>query len=337
MDAVQNFRQEALASYKQLKENSTIRKSIDACPIKVALIDDGVTPKKLHVKGSVKEGWPLDVLGKDRMISTYFRSRDGHGTAMANLIHYVCPFAHLYVAKLEKSAPKPYRSVAHMAAEAVKWAASRDVDIISMSWTIKGDDSKEEDERELGTQIRLAGEKGISLFCSFNDNGEYRNITRLLPSKDNPYLRRVGSCKGDGSASGFVEKKKVDYLLPGEHLPEVAMQQSIGGDGTDKGSSASTALAAGLAAMILWCEVRVGGDKKAFSNMRMYGLFDKLRTGTTKDEGSLVDVSGLMDKAGASGETAGKVVAGFVESLRNKMAEELDQWRKGKLLQVDGR
>lgn len=117
MDAVCNFREQVTASYNILRPTSPERRIIDENPIKVALIDDGVTPSKLHFKGKVKGGWPRDRSAGHREISTYYNSMEGHGTTMANLIHYVCPFVHLYVAKLEKSPPKPYRSVAHMAAE----------------------------------------------------------------------------------------------------------------------------------------------------------------------------------------------------------------------------
>ncbi len=106
-----------MPSYTMLKTGSPQRDQLDSNAVRVALIDDGVNPSKLHVKGSVKGGWPPDSFSGHRMISTYWTSSDGHGTAMANLIHSVCPFVHLYVAKLEKSPSKPYRSVTHMAAE----------------------------------------------------------------------------------------------------------------------------------------------------------------------------------------------------------------------------
>jgi hypothetical protein len=117
MEAVRDFKQQLWASYNMLKEKGELRTKLDKNTIKVALIDDGVNPSKLHVKGSVKGGWPPDGFAADRNFSTYYNSTDGHGTTMANLIHYVCPFVHLYVAKLQKSPPKGYRSVAHMAAE----------------------------------------------------------------------------------------------------------------------------------------------------------------------------------------------------------------------------
>ncbi|KAL7621994.1 hypothetical protein AAE478_007495 [Parahypoxylon ruwenzoriense] len=324
MEAIRNFKQQVTASYNMLKEGNPDRKRLNENPIKVALIDDGVNPSKLHVKGSVKGGWPPDGFARGQRVSTYYNSSDGHGTTMANLIHYVCPFVHLYVAKLDKSPPPPYRSVAHMAAEAVKWAVFSKVDVISMSWTIK--DEAQADGSSLTEQITEAERAGIVLFCSSDDKGQHNNAqNQLLPSPSN-LLKRIGSCNGNGTKSDFVNETEIHYLFPGEQLP--VMQQhwrsKRGELRTDRGSSASTALAAGLASLILWCTVKSGGERDEFSNERMYALFDKLKTDQNK--ASLVDVSGLMDQVRAQGDTAHKTVRMFVERLREKIPDERRRW-----------
>ncbi|KAM7187648.1 hypothetical protein V8F33_011115 [Rhypophila sp. PSN 637] len=318
--AVEHFRQEAMMpSFCQLQKGSSVYEYFGRNPIKVALIDDGVTPDHLNFTDSVREGWPLDVVDEDSTISTYYKSREGHGTAMANLIHHVCPFAQFYVAKLEKKAPKPYKSVAHMAAEAVNWAVSKNVDVISMSWSIKASDAISGDEDNLNKAVVAAGQQGIILFCSFNDRGTYHGEARL-PSDNDKYLRRVGSCNSDGKESSFVERSKVDYLLLGEQFQSYIKTE----DDTDKGSSAATALASGLAAAILWCVERVNNDKeerRAWANA-MFAVFDKLRTDTPEKKGSLVDVSAVMEAARSSVEGASNIIAHFVQLLRDKFNEE---------------
>jgi hypothetical protein len=117
MEAVKNFRKEAMATSHQLRPGSAGQKHMAKNPIKVALIDDGVSLKDLDYKGLVQDGWPLDIPDEDRIVTTYYESTEGHGTVMANLIHFVCPEAHLYVAKLERSPPKVYKCVAGMAAD----------------------------------------------------------------------------------------------------------------------------------------------------------------------------------------------------------------------------
>ena len=117
MEALQNFRKEAMATSHQLKPDSNGETHMTKNPIKVALIDDGVNLKDLDHKGLVKDGWPLDISDEDKIVTTYYESTEGHGTVMANLIHFACPEAHLYVAKLEKPPPKVYKCVAGMAAD----------------------------------------------------------------------------------------------------------------------------------------------------------------------------------------------------------------------------
>lgn len=127
MNAIEKFKTEAVASYRVIRARSRTSKQgekfskQDEKIIKVALIDDGVNPGKLTVKDCVKGGWPLDAVTVAGTASAYYNSTEGHGTAMARLINFVCPLAHLYIAKLEKDAPKPYTSVIQMATKVSYW------------------------------------------------------------------------------------------------------------------------------------------------------------------------------------------------------------------------
>ncbi|RSL90273.1 hypothetical protein CEP52_014628 [Fusarium oligoseptatum] len=180
------------------------------------------------------------------------------------------------------------------------------------------------DKENLTKQIHDAGAAGISLFCSSDDIGVHTHTDQLLPSPS-IRLKRIGSCNGNGTKSDFVGETNIHYLFPGEQLP--VMQEHLErkgsnreGDqgGEDKGSSASTALAAGLAALVLWCTVKSGGDKSEFLNDRMYDLFDALKVDQAR--ASLVDVSGLMDDIIRQDETAHESVSIFVEKLRKLSA-----------------
>src|SRR5277367_3651811 len=104
MEAVEAFRKEVIKSYNLLSKDSRIRMRLVDNPVKVAVIDDGVNPRKLGYKGSLKGGWPPDRPSLHGDLSTFYSSTEGHGTKMANLIQSVCPYVHLYVAKLDKLA-----------------------------------------------------------------------------------------------------------------------------------------------------------------------------------------------------------------------------------------
>lgn len=110
------FRKEVVKNFNMLRPKSDGYMRVKKNPVRVAVIDDGVNPSELTSKGSVKEGWPPDNLTQHGNVGTFYNSADGHGTVMANLIGSICPYVHLYVAKLEKSTTA-YSSVAQMAAE----------------------------------------------------------------------------------------------------------------------------------------------------------------------------------------------------------------------------
>jgi subtilisin family serine protease len=72
-------------------------------PVKVALIDDGVDASHLYLRDNIKGGvtYCTSYRGKKNVTSSYYASSSGHGTLMATLICAVCPFASLYIAKLD--------------------------------------------------------------------------------------------------------------------------------------------------------------------------------------------------------------------------------------------
>lgn len=116
IQAISEFRKEVVKSLNILPRHNEIRTRLLQNSVRVAVIDDGVNPSRLTSKGSVKEGWPRDNVKIHGNVGTPYDSTEGHGTLMANLVHSVCPYVDLYVAKLGKS-PGPYECVAHMAAE----------------------------------------------------------------------------------------------------------------------------------------------------------------------------------------------------------------------------
>lgn len=116
--------------------------------------------------------------------------------------------------------------------------------MISMSWTIELTDNNQKEIKMLETQIREAASKGIIMFCSGRDEAWNESSKISRPAACDPKVYRVGSSDPYGNMSIWVNPDSVDYLLPGEAL--------LPGN-KSRGSSASTALASGLAALIIWC------------------------------------------------------------------------------------
>lgn len=124
-----------------------------------------------------------------------------------------------------------------------------------MSWTIyqtreQGDNAS--GITKLKDAIEYAGRKNVIMFCASEDRG-FSSSEQPYPATDcNPnILKCVGAAGTYGERSQYVNPNHIDYLFPGEIA--VAYKLSTG-ESRVSGSSAATALAAGLAGLILWCD-----------------------------------------------------------------------------------
>ncbi|OJJ79396.1 uncharacterized protein ASPGLDRAFT_85848 [Aspergillus glaucus CBS 516.65] len=141
---------------------------------------------------------------------------DGHGTAMATYIQFVCPGVRLYVAKLD---PESQETRAASAAEAVKWAIKRKVHVISMSWTVEITKKNEKQIKAFEAQIREAASRNIIMFCSGRDEAWNESSKSSYPAgSDTKKVYRVGSSDLYDNMFTWVNAGNIDYLLPGEAL-----------------------------------------------------------------------------------------------------------------------
>ena len=138
-----------------------------------------------------------------------------------------------------------------------------------MSWTIQKIDSDPNDNNAKGIArlqeaLEKAARKGILMFCSAPDIGAASSqiLSSYYPfgcSTVSGRIFRIGAAKADGSTYGWTgDSGSVDFILPG-HNAELREGDKIDEeDDTPKtGSSVATALAVGLAALIIYC-VRLG-------------------------------------------------------------------------------
>ncbi|KAL7629603.1 hypothetical protein AAE478_001125 [Parahypoxylon ruwenzoriense] len=276
---------------------------------KVAIIDDGVNPESEFLGQRIAHGWPPDE--PKSTSEPFYASTRGHGTKMAKLICHACPFAQLYVAKLDgwkdPTLPHP-QFTAKDAAEAVKWAIRENVDIISMSWNIERNRSNEADIDALASQIKAAANRNIIMYCAAQDKGQLSNSeVEVYPAgSDTTKLKIVGAADPTGHPLNIVDTDKVHYLFPGEVVLEH--------DGEAiKGSSAATALAAGTAAMILFCyELGHGKMETIAKPGRMAQLFNSLKSAT-----KFVDVEPIL-KPGNSPQFVVNECAARVKEIRDE-------------------
>ncbi|KAK0662083.1 putative peptidase [Cercophora samala] len=233
--------------------------------ITVALIDDGVNIDTPTIAGKVIGGATFDRGEPDENgPSPYFISASGHGTVMADMICRVCPTAKLYVFKLETHLSQDpladgqthNQIVARSATQSIDAAVARGVDIISISWTVKKPKERERDAdlKDLGDAIKRALDAGILVFCAAGDAGNFSD--EEYPYEfDRSRIIRIGAATDDGrpwERSG--DTHSLNFIFPGcsvvsRHGTSNSAIPSHFQENT--GSSVATALAAGLAALVL--------------------------------------------------------------------------------------
>lgn len=125
------------------------------------------------------------------------------------------------------------------------------VDIISMSWTIEKTSDNETDIRRLEETLQEAAKQKILLFCSSND--EITSSNGSHPSHDKTRFK-IGAATAHGKISQYTQSEEVDFIFPGDKVIRERYDSVLDTNSSlVSGSSVATALAAGLAALVLYC------------------------------------------------------------------------------------
>ena len=232
--------------------NVSRRASVGEAPT-IALIDDGVNhlhdpalPQRISGGRSFSGNDDHNMLTQSHCVSD-----TGHGTLMASLICRVCPTAKLFVIKLEQSEMKHID--AQSAAKAVQAAVDRNVDIISMSWTIPGAPENASDIKQLENAIINAANADILMFCSASDQAGEVDRTFPAACAGTKNIFKIGAAEAPGTPYKYTSENTVDFLFPGHKVVQRYEHGMMADWKSLTGSSVATALAAGLAALILYC------------------------------------------------------------------------------------
>jgi len=126
------------------------------------------------------------------------------------------------------------------------------VDIISMSWTVDRTDKNEQDLENMKDAIDQAHKHNILMFCAAKDCGYSQSSNFGYPKNFDKPVFCIGATTEHGNLSESIgsQKNAIDFGLPGENLLPLS-----GNSEKEKitGSSIATALASGLAGLLLYC------------------------------------------------------------------------------------
>ncbi|RDH31879.1 peptidase S8/S53 domain-containing protein [Aspergillus welwitschiae] len=142
--------------------------------VKVAITDDGIDPLQANLQENIDGGTSFHHRpGRPDRPIYYWSAPGGYGTEMAKLICRICPKACLCIIHLgEGLGEKEARQIKpETAIEAIKWATTAGVHIISMSWSINQSKVSGDLYNDFQNFIRAVYDKGITMFCAASDHG----------------------------------------------------------------------------------------------------------------------------------------------------------------------
>lgn len=123
-----------------------------------------------------------------------------------------------------------------------------------MSWTLETTHQNKDHISHLTSALTDATKANILLFCAAPDQGA--DTTRTYPAAAGGPCIRVGAAEASGEAYEWLGAAPVDFLFPGANVLRCRIgdvEGGIAGGGRLTGSNVATALAAGLAALALYC------------------------------------------------------------------------------------
>ncbi|KAH7173727.1 ankyrin repeat-containing domain protein [Fusarium flagelliforme] len=244
-------------------------------PVKIAILDTGIDLShpdfsqraKRRTKIGAKQqrsGHPEEIQSKRIKACKNFADgpeddvtdEDGHGTHIAGLIMAIAPRAELYIAKVSssqkpdtkegnpKKAPKRDGRKAHPIREALRWAIENRVNIINMSLGFK-----EQGSLELVQTLTEADKQGICVFAAAANHGDIHAVA--WPARDRLLANCVGSTDEQYKLAWFSPTANARFPIFGTFGVNISSHWPGGGYRRMSGTSVSTPIAVGMAAMII--------------------------------------------------------------------------------------
>lgn len=187
-----------------------------------------------------------------------------------------------------------------------------------MSWSIDSNTSI----TELDKALTAAEEANIIMFCASIDRGP--TVTDQTYPGRNKNCIKIGASTAKGNRLTWVSKEDSDFLAPGEGI-QPAETHLWSQQSEPFGSSVSTALAAGLAGVLLYCdrlllEKPKAGEryKEPVDLLRLKGNMQKVFSNIAKGESLFLEVTDYFPQKVGRDKWEDKIGHDMTWSYRDK-------------------
>ncbi|KAK2744437.1 hypothetical protein FQN55_006764 [Onygenales sp. PD_40] len=241
---LEDFKKISIRPHVLRKKNASAR---EPRPIRIAILDTGLErsiPFFCETRRSTQiKHWKDFTSGEEEPSDNH-----GHGTLMARLVMETAPLADVYIARVAESTAKLDDSKPHIA-QAIRWAAEKEVDIISMSFGFAKDDE------DIAAAIEEVNRNHKVIFmASAGNSGKFQN--EFFPARHKSVISmNATSCTGEFLASNPVPGDSDHHCVFGtfgeipEHISK-DLGHHLNNEVLQPGSSVATAFAAGMVATL---------------------------------------------------------------------------------------
>lgn len=157
-----------------------------------------------------------------------------------------------------------------------------------MSWSIKSSSVLP----ELEEALQAAVNNRIVMFCASIDEGP-TTVDKTYPGREANCIK-IGACTGMGAKLSWVSETTSQFLLPGE-IPQQVSEPTTHFQGSF-GSSVSTALAAGLAGVLLYCDRLTSSIKKVSPLELTSARTGSLQVDPLRNKGKMAEAFGRLSR-----------------------------------------
>ncbi|KAK3387955.1 hypothetical protein B0H63DRAFT_559382 [Podospora didyma] len=215
---------------------------LDPLRSKVAIIDNGVDMGQKRIASNVRRGRSFVSLHQNGYRLPWFTAVHVHGTQMASLVVRVDPNCDLFVYRIN-SLPGGSIDMRH-AIEAIEAAVEDQVDVINLSWSFNRNSEALKDAIDKATDKQHRA----LIFCAKSDELYADDV---FPAD---YLNTISVAAATSRGRiGIEGSKRPDLLILGENMPAYGPDYVNKKEKESKisGSSVATALASGMASLML--------------------------------------------------------------------------------------